>query len=72
MVNVDSLVSVALDRDFVKVFPIHFDTIARESDIKRQRFESILVKTASICSHTPSEKNLHIFSEKSLVWIWIL
>ena len=68
MVNVDSLVSVALSRDSFKVFPIQFDTITRKSD-KKTRFESISDETASICSHTPSEKNFHIFSEKSLIWL---
>ena len=68
MFNVYTLVSVALSRDSFKVFPIQFDTISRKSD-KKTRFESILVKTSSICSHRPSGKNVQIFLEKSLIWL---
>ena len=64
MVNVNSLVSVALSRDSFKVFPIQLDTLTRKSD-KKTRFESISDETASICSHTPSEKNSHFFWKKA-------
>ena len=57
MVNVDSLVSVALSRDSLNVFPVQFDTVTRKSD-KKSRFVSISDETASISSYTPSEKNV--------------